>query len=146
MTSKEKAREAKAYLQRVAFAEREIKTLKARIAHYEDLGLSITAFRTDPPVIASKGASRVEMAAVGIVDSLGSLNANLGAYTAIVRDAEEKIKKIPQENYRRLLTLRYLCGMSFRSVSDELRYEDRNSIYRAHGYALLEMWEAMKDA
>ena len=146
MTSKEKAREAKAYLQRVAFAEREIKTLKARIAHYEDLGLSITAFRTDTPVIASKGASRVEMAAVGIVDSLGSLNANLGAYTAIVRDAEEKIKKIPQENYRRLLTLRYLCGMSFRSVSDELRYEDRNSIYRAHGYALLEMWEAMKDA
>ena len=144
MTNKEKAREAKAYLQRVAFAEREIKTLKARIAHYEDLGLSITAFRTDTPVIASKGASRVEMAAVGIVDSLGSLDTNLRAYEAIVGDAEKRIRKIPQENYRRLLTLRYLCGMSFRSVSDELRYEDRNSIYRAHGYALLEMWEAMK--
>ena len=145
MTSKEKAREAKAYLQRVAFAEREIKTLKARIAHYEDLGLSITAFRTDTRVIASEGASRVEMAAVGIVDSLGSLDANLRAYEAIVGDAEKRIRKIPQENYRRLLTLRYLCGMSFRSVSDELRYEDRNSIYRAHGYALLEMWQAMKD-
>ena len=145
MTSKEKAREAKAYLQRVAFAEREIKTLKARIAHYEDLGLSITAFRTDTPVIASKGASRVEMAAVGIVDSLGSLDANLRAYEAIVRDAEKLIAKMPQENYRRLLTLRYLCGMSFRSISDEMRYTDRNSVYRAHGWALMEFGKVLNN-
>lgn len=118
--------------------------IKARIAHYRDLGLSITAFKTDTPVTASRGSSRVETAAVGTVDALSALNANLGAYTAITGYAEKLINQIPQENYRRLLTLRYLAGMSFRSVSDELRYTDRNSVYRAHGWALVELGKVMR--
>lgn len=145
MTNKEYSRLAAGFLKRVSFAEREIKTIRARIAHYDDLGLSITAFRTDTPVTASRGPSRVEMAAVGVVDALNSLNANLGAYTVIVRHAEKMIARVPQENYRRLLTLRYLAGMSFRSVSDELRYEDRNSVYRAHGWALVELGKILEE-
>ena len=141
-----KARLAKQYLLRVAAAEREIKTLRARARHYEDLGLSITSHFSDTPVTASRGSSRVETGAVGIVDTMRDLNANLGAYEAIVRDAEMMIKKVPQENYRRLLTLRYLCGMSFRSVSDEMDYKDRNSVYRAHGWALLEFGKVISES
>jgi len=132
-------KEVKDWLKRVLFAEKEIKVLRARVGHYEDIGLTITHFSTDTPVKASKGSSRVETAAVGIVDTLNALNANLGAYETIVRDAENMINRVPQENYRRLLTYRYLCGMSFRSISDELRYTDRNSVYRAHGWAILEL-------
>jgi len=135
---------AKEYLQRVAHAEREIKTIQARLRHYREMGLGSPGNMTNTPVTHSKGSSTTEMAAIGIVDTLNALNANLGAYTVIVDDAEKLIEKVPQETYRRLLTLRYLCGMSFRSVSDELNYTDRNSIYRAHGYALLEFGKVMR--
>jgi len=45
---------------------------------------------------------------------------------------------VPQERYRQILTYRYLCGWTFRSISDELEYNDPNSVYRAHGWALHE--------
>jgi len=135
----------KDYLKQVAFAEREIKTLRARLAHYEDLGLTVTSHFTDTPVSHSKGSSRVETAAVGIVDTLSAIQGQIGAYKVIIDDAEKMISKIPQETYRRLLTLRYLAGMSFRSVSDELGYSDRNSVYRAHGWALLELQHVLEE-
>lgn len=135
----------KAYLSRVAQAEREIRTIKARLRHYEEMGIGSPGNMTNTPVTHSKGSSSVEMAAIGIVDTMSALNANLGAYTAIVRDAEKLIALVPQETYRRLLTLKYLCGMSFRSISDELRYTDRNSVYRAHGWALAEFGKVLRE-
>ena len=124
-------------------AERELKSLKARLAHYEDMGLSITSHMSDAPVSASKGSSRVEMAAVGFTDTLDTIRRKIGAYTVIISDAEKMIAKIPQERYRQLLTLRYLAGMSFPSVGDEIGYRDRNSVYRAHGWALWELQQVL---
>ena len=135
----------KEYLQRVAYAEREIRTIKARIAHYRDMMIGSSLNIENTPVSHSKGASRTETIAVGIIDALGALNANLGAYETIVMDAEKLIEKIPQENYRRILTYRYLCGMPFPKIGEELRYSDRNSIYRAHGYALSEFGKVMRE-
>lgn len=124
-------------------AERELKSLKARLAHYEDMGLSITSHMSDAPVSASKGSSRVEMAAVGFTDTLDTIRRKIGAYSVIISDAEKMIAKIPQERYRQLLTLRYLAGMSFPSVGDEIGYRDRNSVYRAHGWALWELQQVI---
>jgi hypothetical protein len=55
----------------------------------------------------------------------------------LIAEAEQVISRIEHDRLRRILTLRYLCGMSLRSISDELGYKDSNSVYRAHGYALL---------
>ena len=117
--------------------------IKARLRHYEEMGISSPGNMQNTPVTHSKGSSSTETAAIGLVDTLSALTQNLGAYTVIVRDAEKMISRIPQENYRRILTLRYLAGMSFRSISDEMRYTDRNSIYRAHGWALMEMGKVL---
>lgn len=134
----------KEYLMRVAHAEREIRSIKARIAHYQDMIVGSSLNIENTPVTHSKGASRTETIAVGIIDALSALNANLGAYTKIVSDAEKMIAEIPQENYRRILTYRYLCGMKLPKVGEEMRYTDRNSIYRAHGWALAEFGKVMK--
>ena len=136
---------AKDYFLRVAQAEKEIRVLRARVAHYEDLGLSITAHITNTPISSKKGSSRVESSAVGIVDGLNAIQGKLGAYESIVRGAEILIEKIPQERYRRLLTLHYLCGWKLPKVGQELGYEDRNSVYRAHGWALCEAQKLMKE-
>ena len=86
----------------------------------------------------------METAAVGMIDTLTALNAKLGAYETIVGYAEKLIDQVPQETYRQILSLRYLAGMSLRSVSDEVGYRDRNSIYRAHGWALAELGKVMR--
>ena len=56
----------------------------------------------------------------------------------IINKARQVIKQVPQDKYRQILTLRYLAGWSFRSISDELKYNDPKSVYKAHGWALTE--------
>ena len=128
---------AKAYFQAVLAAERELKLIRAKIRHFEDIGYSITGGSLDAPVVChSRGASRVEAAAMGIFDATRALEAQANEYLQTIRKAEAVIAKIPQERYREILNYRYLCGWSWRSISDELRYSDEKSVYRAHGYAL----------
>ena len=79
------------------------------------------------------------------MDTLDAIQGKIRAYSAIISDAEKMIEKIPQERYRQLLSLRYLAAMSLRSVGDELGYKDRNSVYRAHGWALLELEHVLQE-
>lgn len=123
---------------RVRSSEREIRLLEAKKRHFEDMGFSISPKLTGMPGSGQRGASKVEAAAVGMVDILSSLQEQIEKYARIIREAENLIARIPQPKYRQLLTLRYLVGLSWPSISDEMGYRDRNSVYRAHGYALIE--------
>ena len=127
---------AKEYFQQVTLAERRLKILQAKLRHYEDLGLTITS-NTSAVGGHHAGASRVEAAAIGMADATATLTAEIEQYAAQIAEAQSIIDEIPQERYRQILTLRYLCGWSLRSISDECRYQDPNSIYRAHGWALV---------
>ena len=130
---------AKDFFQRALIAERELKLLNAQISHYRDLGLSITGGSMDSPVVShSRGSSRVEMAAMGIFDSTRKLEEQVREYTQIINEARQVIRQVPQDKYRQILTFHYLAGWSFRSISDELRYNDPKSIYTAHRWALEE--------
>ena len=125
----------KEFFQQVRRAETELKTLNAKLRHYEDLGLSQgSAFGSIGH--SQRGTSRVELAACGAVDALSALEGKKAEYLAIIGRAERIIEQIPQERYRQILTYRYLCQWSFRSISDELEYSDPKSVYRAHGWAL----------
>ena len=128
---------AKEFFSQVRRAEKELKILNAKLRHYEDIGLSIGG---SSGVIGNKqkGTSRVELAAIGAVDVFRELYDQQKEYMAIIARAEQIIRNIPQERYRQILNYRYLCGWSFRSISDELAYKDQNSVYRAHGWALRE--------
>lgn len=122
---------------RVRSAEREMRLLGAKKRHFEDMGFSISPKLTGMPGSGQRGQSRVELAAVGMVDIMAQLQRQIDDYAKIIHEAEDLISRIPQEKYRQLLTLRYLAGMSWPSISDEMGYRDRNSVYRAHGYALI---------
>ena len=128
---------SKEFFRQVLKAEKELKILKAKIRHFEDLGLTITS-NTSAVGGHQQGASRVELAAIGKVDATADLNKELRQYMALIARAEQVIRDIPQERYQQILNYRYLCGWSLRSISDELGYNDPNSIYRAHGWALTE--------
>ena len=80
---------------------------------------------------------------MGIFDATLALEKQAAEYVRIIQAAEAVIAKIPQEKYRQILTLRYLAGWSWRSISDELRYNDQKSVYRAHGFALMRAQEIL---
>lgn len=113
-----------------------MKLLQARLRHFEDLGLTITS-NTSAVGGHHSGASRTEAAAVGTVDSFRELQDKIQAYLAVIAEAEKVIEAIKAEKFRKILTLRYICGWSFRSISDEIGYHDEKSVFRAHGYALM---------
>lgn len=129
---------AETYMQRIRQAEEELRTLGAKRRHYLELATSIGAGISSVPIKSSDNTSRVESAAVSMVDLAGRLDGKIEAYTAMIAEAEGLIDKIPQERYRRFLTLHYLCGLSIRSVSDEMDYKDPKSIYRIKSWALRE--------
>lgn len=133
---------AKDFFRQVRYAESEIKILNAKIQHYEDLGISISG---SAGVVGNKhrGTSRVELAAIGTVDATLDLERQKREYVAIIARAEHVIRQIQQERYRQILNYRYLCGKSFRWISDELEYNDPRSIYRAHGFALARAQEIL---
>lgn len=136
---------AEAYMIKIRQAEDELRTLSAKRRHYLELATSISSGISSVPIKSSDSTSKVESAAVSMVDLTGRLDAKIGAFTAMVTEAEEKIGKIPQERYRRFLTLHYLCGMSIRSVSDEMDYKDPKSIFRVKNWALRELQKILID-
>ena len=129
---------AKTFFLDVQHAESELKVIRAKIRHYEEMGLSLASGGGASAGVHQHGFSRVEASAIGMVDATKDLRDQIRFYTRLISRAERVIKEIPQEKYRQILTYKYLCGWSFRSISDELGYHDPNSVYRAHGWALTE--------
>ena len=129
---------AKEFFRQVRVAEEELKMLNAKLQHFEDLGMSISSGTGGTLGNKNRATSRVELAACGAVDALSAIQDLQREYAAIIAKAEAVIKEVPQPKYRLLLSYHYLCGKSLRWISDELDYEDPNSIYRAHGWAMRE--------
>ena len=129
--------QAKDFFRQVRAAEKELKILRTKLRHFEELGMSMSGSAS---TIGNKrrGTSRVELAACGAVDATMDLEKQRREYLAIIARAEHVIRQITQERYRQILEYHYICGKSLRWISDELEYKDPNSVYRAHGWALKE--------
>lgn len=129
---------AKEYLGQVRRAEVELKLIAQKRKHYQELATSIGVKLTGMPS-AKKKSSSVETGAIGLVDLENDLRKKESEYVNIVRKAEELIGKLPQEKFRTILTLKYICGHSWKLMRDEMDYADEKSVYRCHGYALKEL-------
>ena len=128
---------ARDYFRQIRSLERELKLLRARIRHYNDIGLSITGGSMDSPVVShSRGSSRVETAAIGLYEAKSALEHQVEEYVIRIHEAEQIVASVAKERYRQILTLRYLADWTWKSISDELGYRDPKSVYKAHGYAL----------
>ena len=78
------------FFRQVQRAEKELKLLKAKVQHFEDLGLSITS-HIGGVGAKQRGASKTEAAAVGYLDSTRALNMQIAEYTAGITEAWEGV-------------------------------------------------------
>ena len=133
---------AKEFLQEIDKAEKQLIMIAAHKQHLMDLATSIGVKLTGMPGNKAP-SSRVETGAVGLVDLIVDLTDKEREYTQLVVKAKELISKVPQEKFQEILTLKYLCHWSWKSIRDEMGYKDEKSVYRCHGYALRELQKVM---
>ena len=134
---------AKEFMGQVRKAEEELIVISAKKRHYLDLMNAIGSKISSTVVQASGNSSKTETAAIGLYEMTKMLEEKEKEYVNLVKKAEEIIAKIKQEKFRQILTLRYLCRWSWKSIRDEMGYKDEKSTYRCHGYALRELQKVM---
>jgi len=135
--------QAKEFMESVRRAERELKIISAKRRHYEDLIQSIGSNMGAAVISKPTGVSKTETAALGIIEMTELLAAQEKEFAAKVQEAEKLIAKLRQPKFRQILTLRYLCDWSWKSISDELDYSDEKSVFRCHKFALKELQKVM---
>ena len=126
----------KEFFRQVREAERELYLIRRQQEHIRDMAVSLRGMSQNG-IRSPSRRSRVEDAGVRIADLEAALNERAMAYNDLVERAQRIIDQIPQMKFREVLTLRYLCGHSWRTVSDEMDFEDPKSVYRVHGLALM---------
>lgn len=135
--------QAKEFMLSVQKAEKELKIISAKKRHYADLAMSIGAKIRVVVVDKTDNGSKTETAAIGLYEMQARLDAKEQEYVALVHKAEDLISKIPHEKFRQVLTYRYLCNWSWKSIRDEMGYKDEKSVFRCNGYALRELQKVM---
>ena len=135
--------QAREFMEQVQKAEKELHIIGAKRRQYEDLMMAI-GMKVKTVVISKSGnTSKTETAAIGLLEMTEQLADKEREYTALVKRAEELIGKLKQDNFQKVLTYKYLCNMSWKSIRDEMGYKDEKSVYRCHGYALRELQKIM---
>jgi hypothetical protein len=128
---------AKDFFLAVRDAEHKIKVLRAKERKYREIASSITGM-SETNIRTTGNRSRTESAAVRLVDVEDEIADAGEQYVALIEKAEQVLGQIKTQRYNDVLTYRYILGLSWRSVADEMRYHDAKSVYRVHGWALAE--------
>ena len=133
---------AKEYLARVRRAEVELKLIAEKRRHYRELATSIGVKLTGMPH-GGGNTSKVETSAVGLADLTRELEKKEREYAETIKNAEALIDKLPQEKFRMVLVLKYICGHSWKLIRDEMDYADEKSVFQCHRFALRALQKVM---
>lgn len=154
---------ARQYLDSIRAVDGEITALRCALNRMIDLcewraSIMDTATHITPSfgdhVQGDPQSSRVESAAVRLADLQGdeakdailetmrTLNCKVSDLEATRKTAREIIWKIRQRNYRNVLEYRYMQGLRWPTIADNMHYSLK-SVTRMHGYALQAFYEYM---
>ena len=126
---------AQQLLRQAAQAGRRIRDIERQRRHLRELaegaGVSFAALRSSPP------ASRVERAALRLLDLEDDLADELAWCIDAVALAEDLIGRVEDERQRRLLSMRYIERARWIDIQHAIGYTDVRSVYRLHRRALI---------
>ena len=98
----------------------------------------ITAPLKDDPVQGSGASDRMADTVARIVDAEEALNPALTEINDRIREILAAIDPVPDEMEKTVLTLRYIEGLDWITISERIAYEISNT-YIIHGRALVEV-------
>lgn len=135
---------ARTVFQEALDARRKIRSIQRRQAYYRDMAVS-TAGMSEVRIRSLTGRSRVERAALELVQLADQLEGQAEQYAGAVARAEALIRAIKKPRHQQVLELRYLAGLPWRAVADAMGYADVKSVFRVHGWALLEAQRLLEE-
>ena len=119
-----------------------LRDLDRQRRQYESM-INASGMRFSAAAMTRDNHSRVEDVAIKIADLEADLQVEAVVYLEAIMEARRLIARV-DPTHQRILTLRYLCGMHWTEISDELHYKDPKSVFRAHGWALKAADDVMK--
>ena len=131
MTSQEKKEFLSRYLEILA----EEKDIREEIAYWESKAQKVTASWSAVPS-GGKGSDKVQTGAIKVAELRESLMDKINQLAAVRIEIERAIGTVQDDTQRRLLRLRYIKGIGFNKIAEEMNYGERQ-IQRIHGKALL---------
>ena len=128
---------AKEYLKQAERIELRIQIKKQRLQGYKDLATKVNTLISDMPS-GTRDVHSKEKLMVQIVDLEQEIEAELQQLIDVKREINNTLSQIPNDDYRLLLELRYICNERWERIARQLHYSKR-SVYRHHGRALMEL-------
>ena len=129
---------AKEYLRQYGQIEREIERLLEERQRWVDLATRITPAYSDAPKGGQSGDGKIPAAVERIAEQEEKIDAKIAELTKLLDEIEKLLGEVRNSNYRLLLELRYLQGLTWEQIAEKMHYSWRH-IIRLHGKALLQM-------
>ena len=126
---------AKDFFLAVRDAEHKIRVLQSKRRRYQALASSITGM-SETNIRSTGNRSRTENAALRLIEVEDQMGDAGERYVTLIETAENVLGQIKNQRYVDVLTYRYILGLSWRSVADEMGYKGPKSVYEVHGWAL----------
>lgn len=114
---------AKEYLERIREIDRELDLLIAERNRTLDIVLQITVDPSDVRVQSASISSRVENAAIRMIDLSEKIDKKIDEYIDMKAEAGRLIDRLDDSRYRAVLKYRYIAGMKWRDISKKMIYD-----------------------
>lgn len=135
--------EAKEFLQQYRYADREISTKLLQIRRLREIAAKTTKAIT-PDRVQSSSENRLEAAVQKIVDLERDIQNDVVALAKARHRIEDAVNLMSDPILKEVLRLRYINGMTFEHIADEMNYSCRNVFY-LHNKAVKEMGKYLQD-
>lgn len=114
----------------------EIRRIRARRQVYLEMAANITAGAGELPCRTGEVHSKVEKAALGLLELAQRLGDQAAQYESIIRDTEQVISCLTNPRHRQVLSLRYMERRTWEAIAAEMGVSDERNLRRCHGRAL----------
>lgn len=138
MAPKDDPSEVKEYLREVRHIHLRTEVLCARAEKYREMASRATGRMDAVRVSGTPDRSKVEQYVLELVDMHDELQKEIKRLVRYTQKAEKLIQQLPDERYRAVLQLRYLCGYDWQEIADRLHFSLR-WVHKLHGEALAEL-------
>lgn len=130
--------DVKEYLRDVRHAFWRADVLSARAERYRELATRATGRMDALRLGGTPIRSKVENYVLELMQAHQELQDQISELLALTRQAEKLIARLPDERYRLVLHLRYLCGYDWQDIADRLHFSLR-WVHKLHGEALAQL-------
>ena len=134
---------AKEYLMQAKYLSLRIKAKANRLQELRDLAVTVTQVMTDMPKAKSSSTSRMEDTIVKIVDYQNEITEDMERLVSLQKEISSRIGQLGKSEYQVILNDRYLEGMDWQEIADDMHYTVR-WVQSLHGEALIAMQELLE--